>query len=721
MAIYLIRAKTVLVLSVLLLVSHYLSPQILASSEESNQNSVELRIKKAVESIEARLYRDAEGMLQHIIKEDSSGKYEAYFLLGRIYLQEEAYDKAEENLKVVADNYTLLRDYADKLLMDVYASREQYEKVIDVSRLIRSPLLLKDAEKAAIDAYLSLDKKDEAVNALKRYAGKYRDDWDYKLKLAGLYEELGDSVRAIEIYKSLYIEDVTLSDHAFRKLKINGAEILTWDEKLKRTANLFNHHRYRASESAYKSLIGAADDKSRSSLEYKLGMSQFRQKKYKESAISFARIKTSKAMYWSARSYYRVDDRNGFERVKKELERNYPSSERLALLYLMEAEEFRRGGKIESAEKSYTQVLKRFSSKAEDALWGLAWMNYMYGRHGSALDYFSQLTKYPKSKEFYKYLYWKARNQEKLFEKCSSQKSDVDDEICDKKGGEFFSGLDSNETFYGYLIKIRSGSSLPTDSIVISRPAKPEGGLYDRIEVLMMLGMTDEALLELDASFRLRKKDSEYRYLGYLSMELEEYKRVIAFAEPRSEAEFLPYSYPLAYWDSILMAANKEGIDAYLIAALIREESRFDRKIMSWAGAVGLMQLMPSTAKRMGRTADVRLRDNSELMDSRKNILLGSHYLSRLINEFKSLPFAVAAYNAGENRLGKWLARFNNKDMAEFIENIPYKETRRYVKKVMKSYWQYRRINGLPALDLGDAIEEDRRIPNITPVSSPLG
>ncbi len=721
MAIYLIRLKTVLILTALFLISLYISPQIYAASDTSVQESVELQIKKAVVSIDGHLYREAEGILKSIVKEDSTGKYEAYFLLGRLYLLEKAYAKAEENLKVVADKYPLLRDYALKLMMDVYDSGEQYEKVIDVSRLISSRLLLKDAGKAEVEALLSLDRKDQAAKALALYVEKYPDDWDYKVKLAGLFEEQGVTDRAIGIYKRVYIADVTMSGHAYRKLKVKGAEALTWDEKLKRTNILFDHYRYRDAESDYKLLLGSADDKAKASLEYKLGMSQFRQKKYKKSAISFARLNTPKAMYWSARSYYRIDDRNGFNRVKKELEKNYPSSERLALIYLMEAEEFRREGMIEAAEKSYTQVLSRFSKKAEDALWGLGWMNYMAGNHSSALDYFSRLTKYSKSKEYNKYLYWKARTQEKLFKKCDLKKPDTGNEICNKKDAEFFRGLDSNETYYGYLIKSRSGSGLSADSIIISRPAKPEGELYERIEMLILLGMTEEAVRELDASLRQRKKDSEYRYLGYLSMELEQYKRVIAFAEPRTEAEFLPYSYPLAYWDSILMAAKKEGIDAYLIAALIREESRFDRKVMSWAGAVGLMQLMPSTAMRMGRGAAVRLRKNSDLMDSRKNILLGSHYLSRLIKEFNHVPLAIAAYNAGENTLEKWLARFNNKDITEFIENIPYKETRRYVKKVLKSYWQYRRINGLSVQDSGNGLESETGMLKIPPYSSPEG
>ncbi len=92
----------------------------------------------------------------------------------------------------------------------------------------------------------------------------------------------------------------------------------------------------------------------------------------------------------------------------------------------------------------------------------------------------------------------------------------------------------------------------------------------------------------------------------------------------------------------------------------------------------------------------VNLKDSAELQEPRKNIILGTHYLSQLINEFKDIPLAIAAYNAGEHTLKNWLSRFNKNDIIEFIENIPYRETRKYVKRVLKSYWQYKAINGLP-------------------------
>jgi soluble lytic murein transglycosylase len=181
-----------------------------------------------------------------------------------------------------------------------------------------------------------------------------------------------------------------------------------------------------------------------------------------------------------------------------------------------------------------------------------------------------------------------------------------------------------------------------------------------------------------------------------MAMELEKYKEVIYFAEPRDESEFLPYSYPLAYDEIIEDAAQSEGLDKYLIAALIREESRYDPEVVSWAGAVGLMQLMPTTANQVNNQIKAHIRDSSNLHDVKTNILFGAHYLAGLIKEYEKIPFAIIAYNAGGNNLKKWLTRYYKDDITEFVEHIPYKETKGYIKKVLKSYWQYRYINGLP-------------------------
>jgi soluble lytic murein transglycosylase len=279
---------------------------------------------------------------------------------------------------------------------------------------------------------------------------------------------------------------------------------------------------------------------------------------------------------------------------------------------------------------------------------------------------------------------------------CGSEKGKKDfGDICSKKDPDFFSGLPFNESYYGYLIKLRNHPGELPEKVMLSKPERLDGEVYKRIEDLSLLGMRDEAALELESLLKKTRKLKEFLYVGFIAMELEQYKDVIAFAEPLDAREFLPYSYPHGYWDHVNHAARTKDLDKYLISAIIREESRFDREAVSFAGAVGLMQLMPGTAAMIKREAGVTLDGNGDLMEAGKNILLGSHFLSALLSEFNKIPFAIAGYNAGKNAVKRWIANLSTEDITEFIENIPYIETRKYVKRVMKSYWQYRTIDGL--------------------------
>jgi soluble lytic murein transglycosylase len=160
----------------------------------------------------------------------------------------------------------------------------------------------------------------------------------------------------------------------------------------------------------------------------------------------------------------------------------------------------------------------------------------------------------------------------------------------------------------------------------------------------------------------------------------------------------LPYTeklhhllYPLAYWDSVKGFSIKYSIDPLLVLSVAREESRFDTKARSPAGALGLMQLMPRTAYRFSSKLKLGIHTTQQIYDTKNNLHIGIYYLSNLINEFGSYSHALAAYNAGEEAVGKWMQKGNYKSIDEFIEDIPYNETKNYVKRVITTFFEYKR------------------------------
>ena len=152
--------------------------------------------------------------------------------------------------------------------------------------------------------------------------------------------------------------------------------------------------------------------------------------------------------------------------------------------------------------------------------------------------------------------------------------------------------------------------------------------------------------------------------------------------------------FPRPYWDLIQREARRQGLDPYLVAALIRQESRFERDAVSSAGALGLMQLMPETARRL---AGVRRLSPSRIQEPEFNVRLGTRYLAELLRGFDgSVEKAVAGYNAGGTRVGEWASQGPFREPAEFVECIPVTQTREFVYTVLRNYRFYRDLYAGP-------------------------
>jgi soluble lytic murein transglycosylase len=152
-------------------------------------------------------------------------------------------------------------------------------------------------------------------------------------------------------------------------------------------------------------------------------------------------------------------------------------------------------------------------------------------------------------------------------------------------------------------------------------------------------------------------------------------------------------AYALPFESSIRHWSARNGLDPMLVAGLIHQESAFEPKALSVANAVGLMQLLPQTARGVARKVRVRY-SRAKLMDPDYNIRLGTAYFADLRKQFGSVEAALAAYNAGADRVTAWTAGQNYRETAEFVDSIPFTETRQYVQIVMRNADIYRRLYG---------------------------
>ena len=175
-------------------------------------------------------------------------------------------------------------------------------------------------------------------------------------------------------------------------------------------------------------------------------------------------------------------------------------------------------------------------------------------------------------------------------------------------------------------------------------------------------------------------------------------KRAIPFYTSAPIDE-LPFDYwrilfPEDYWSTIQTEAQRNGLDPYMVASLIRQESEFNPRVVSYANAYGLMQLEPSTGRQMARQTGLSNHlDPNALLDPAVNIKLGCAYLKQTLDRFGGQQeYAFASYNAGESRVDDWKASGDYGGIDEWVESIPFEQTRDYVQALMRNEQIYREL-----------------------------
>jgi hypothetical protein len=156
-------------------------------------------------------------------------------------------------------------------------------------------------------------------------------------------------------------------------------------------------------------------------------------------------------------------------------------------------------------------------------------------------------------------------------------------------------------------------------------------------------------------------------------------------AEQAKSRWVLDLIFPVQHWKLIQKIAELEKVDPLLVLSLMKQESAFDSRALSSSGANGLMQLMYATALETEPGVP-----RPKLLTPEDNIRVGTRYLKQLLSRFNgNVAMALAGYNAGPNAAARWLREFRGKGMFEFIESIPYKETREYVGSILRNYYWY--------------------------------
>lgn len=165
------------------------------------------------------------------------------------------------------------------------------------------------------------------------------------------------------------------------------------------------------------------------------------------------------------------------------------------------------------------------------------------------------------------------------------------------------------------------------------------------------------------------------------------------------------HAYPRAFDKEVKISSAAHDVNTELILSIMRTESSFRPTIKSPVGAYGLMQLMPGTAAQIGRSESIARPHAARYKNPDSNVWLGGWYLAQLLNRYDGqLAPAIGAYNAGPGAMDKWMTNFGGLELDEFVERVPYRETRRYIRRVLETYMVYRRLSGQPGIQLAGKV-----------------
>src|SRR5712691_1833453 len=404
-------------------------------------------------------------------------------------------------------------------------------------------------------------------------------------------------------------------------------------------------------------------------------------------------------------------NRDGAIAAVDRLVADYPKSPEADDALLLKARILESGPDPKSAEPVYLKLAQTYPEGEEGlrAAWRLGWLSWLRADYAEAAERWGRISAIKTASQGYRdaSAYWIGRAHE--------QRGDA--ESAARQFAQIVA--EAPRSYYGVLAARRSPRSQPNPArnpasanLAASLPADPRETLqtdaqYARAEALRSVGLGDFADEEMDEAVRRSVADPrrlyalsaayahDARYFLSLRILRRHFIGLARSAPPALPRAFWDIFYPLGWRAELTDAASRASVDPFLVAAVVREESSFDPQARSRVGARGLMQLMPDTARQLAKGRGLPSGEEV-LVDPAANLVLGSAYLAALMKEFGDPRLAIAAYNAGPARVREWWKGRANDDVETWVELIPYDETRFFVRRVMLSWEEYRRLYGAP-------------------------
>lgn len=661
----------------------------------------------------------------------------ARFLRGYSYYSAQNYPAAIEALDAQAISATTsLGDYAFFYRAESEAAsdgksgaRRDYGAVY-----AKHPDSLKARESKLRAAAMAVELGDpgSAIKELTRMVQS--NDADATYITAQAYEAMGKTDQAVEWYRRIYYElpATSASVQAEARLVALNASPKenpgSFQQERSRADALFEARQYADGAAAYEQLVARFPEADRiDDVHLRRGVCLLNARQPALAVTELARVGDRSAELRAESMFHRAEALRRANRIAEssvlvdQLLGQYSKTRWThEALYSLVTYLNKQGRDTEAAGR-YRQLLASFpkSQYAPEASYNLGWYAYKSKSYADAARILEQhLASYrsPDTRFIGEAGLWAAKSEERLGHKSRALA------LYDLVNERYRYG------YHGYVAGLRSAALRKAEpSLKPEQPAPgsllesiranvtyiepiqetadgSESARFAKANDLEVIGLDEFAVRELNKALEVAPSSPKInlRLAGLYSRRGEKfqatlvlrkgYPDVYSYRESDIPREAWEIFFPMVAWGAIKEEARRYGIDPYIVAGLIRQESVFNPNAISRAGARGLMQVMPATGQLVSKRQGNGTITAADLYNPTLNIKLGMNYFAQVIGQFGRIEYAAAAYNAGPSRAQRWIAERGSMDIEDWIESIPFSETRGYVQGVLRYAANYRRL-----------------------------
>ena len=670
-----------------------------------------------------------EGVSKYAHQHSGEAAAAAYLALGHAYLLDKRYAEAETNLRQARQAGQELADYADFLGAEANheAGNESAAEALLRGFVTRNPdsIFVAQAPELEASVLLATGNAAAAQQVLAQAAATAASRPGFQLAQGQVAFALGQTQDAERIFKRLLLGHPLASEAQIARAKLTamGAESSLTAAELRSLGDAYyNADRYEEAAEQYRALARSPGLDAQARNGFAVAEAACDLKLKRLSTAQVEALADSKDENGARRLYLLAElarNRNDTEYQQQtiaRMESDFPRSPWLAEALFSSGNMYMLRRDYPAAVKDYSYLAAHFpdNTNASAAHWRAGWLSYRQGQYADATRLFDeQIRLYPTAKETASAIYWRGRLYETEDHKPASAAANYRALI---RAYQHY--------FYAQMARQRLaalGSTPPAPQPQMDRlqpvpvPQLAESFPTDsphlaKARLLANAGLNDYIAQEIaadpdSASWSALAEAQIYASYGETYRALRSLKRALPYAATAS-IKSIPLTYwrilfPEPWWETIKAESARNNLDPYLVASLIRQESEFDPRAVSYANAYGLMQLLPSVGKQLAREEGISHFETFQLLDPAMNIRLGTRYLRQMLDKFGGVQeYALAAYNAGDSRVVDWQSAGPYSGIDEFVESIPFTQTREYVEAILRNEETYKAIDefaGSPA------------------------